>query len=123
MKIATQTQAKQIAAKYETENTQDAYLRGFDRGYNCAYWQDLPELGVTVWTESDGKIVVDEENQWDVVQDAAFDAEQNSRQFSPFEFTAAEFNSSEDDSEELWDAFDAGIGDGIQANIAERKAV
>lgn len=126
MKQSTIKEAKQKAKRYETEAEQDAYLRGFERGFNCASWQDLPEIGDVVRTEADGKVTVDEDNQWDVVADLAFDGESNSRQFSPFEFTASEFNAADEDkegsSEALWEAFDNGIADGIHANIAERKA-
>lgn len=107
--------------QYKTPTTKDAYSRGFERGYNCASWQDLPEIGARVWTESDGYVTVDEDNQWDVVQSAAYDSESNDRQYSPFEFTAAEFNKARN-SEARWEAFDAGIADGIQANISERAA-
>ncbi len=127
MRNTTIKLAKQNAKRFKTEAEQDAYLRGFDRGFNCASWQDLPEIGSKVWTESDGKVTVNEDNQWDVVADAAYAGESNDRQFSPFEFTAAEFNKADEegeegDSEALWDAFDTGISDGIHANIAERKA-
>jgi hypothetical protein len=52
----------------------------------------------------------------------------NSRQFSPFECTASEFNShpaepEEDDdaptSEAMWEAFEAGTADAISADLAE----
>jgi hypothetical protein len=122
VKSDTAKQAKMNAKQYETEAQQDAYLRGFDRGFNCASWQDLPEIGSKVRTESDGRVTVSEDNQWDVVQSAAYESESNDRQYSPFEFTASEFNESEDESDELWEAFDNGISAGILANISERKA-
>lgn len=62
--------------------------------------------------KADGKITVDGENQWDVVQSLASDGESNGRDFSPFEFTASEFNKARN-SEARWEAFDAGISDGI----------
>ena len=112
--------ARENATKYQPEEIADAYLGGFDRGYNCASWQDMPELGSTVRTDSDGLIEVDADNLWDIVQSLAFMGESNDRDYSPFEFTASAFNRS-DDSESLWEAFDAGIADGIQANIDERS--
>ena len=125
MTHATAKTSRETAAAYKTDAESDAYLSGFDRGFNCASWQDLPEIGSRVYTESDGYVIVNDENQWDVVQSLAYDSESNGRQFSPFEFTASEFNSAEDEdgediSEELWEAFDAGITDGIAANIQER---
>jgi hypothetical protein len=106
--------------QYKTPTAKDAYERGFERGYNCASWQDLPEIGHTLWLESEGRITVDEDNQWDVVQSLAFEAESNDRQYSPFEFTASEFNKARN-SEARWEAFDAGISAGIQANIGDRQ--
>lgn len=123
MTTATITQAKATAAKLSTEVEQDAYLRGFDRGFSCASWQNLPEEGDEIYLEDEGSVTVDEGNQWDVAQSLAYAGESNDRQFSPFEFTAQEFNSAgEFISEALWEAFDSGIADGISANIAERIA-
>jgi len=105
--------------QYKTPTTKDAYERGFERGFNCASWQDLPEIGISLFTDSDGRITVDEDNQWDVVQSLAYESESNDRCYSPFEFTASEFNKARN-SESRWEAFDAGISDGIGANISER---
>ena len=116
--LKTISEAKKTAATYQTEGEQDAYLRGFDRGYSCASRQVL-SIGERIFTE-EGYVTVTEDNKWDVVQSMAFDGESNARQYSPFEFTASEFNSKEDVSEYLWDAFDDGIVDGILANIQER---
>lgn len=121
MKRETQKRANETANAYTSEGERDAYLSGFDRGFNAASWQDLPEIGSQLWTDTDGKVTVTEDNQWDVVQSLASEAEGNDRQFTPFEFTAKEFNDSED-SEALWEAFDTGIADGILANIEERKS-
>jgi hypothetical protein len=65
-------------------------------------------------------ITADETNEWDLVSIYAFEAESNDRQNSPFEFTASEFNKARN-SDARWGAFDAGISDGIQANIGERQ--
>jgi hypothetical protein len=105
--------------QYKTPTTKDAYERGFLRGFNCASWQDLPEIGETVRTDSDGKVTVDESNQWDVVSSLAYESESIDRDYSPFEFTCSEFNKARN-SEARWEAFDAGISDGISANIGER---
>ena len=105
---------------YKTPTTKDAYERGFDRGFCCASWQDMPELGAKLFFDSEGRITVTEDNQWEVVQSLAYEGESNDRQFSPFEFTASEFNKARN-SEARWEAFDAGISDGIEANIAERR--
>lgn len=44
----------------------------------------------------------------------AFEAEELNRQYSPFEFLAHEINSQEN-AGKLWEEFDAGIADGINA--------
>jgi len=104
--------------QYKTPTTRDAYERGYHRGAMIASWIDLPEVGQKVCDDY-GFSKVTEENQWDIVQSCAFEAENEDRQYSPFEFTASEFNKARN-SEARWDAFDAGIADGIQANIDQR---
>jgi len=47
----------------------------------------------------------------EAIIDASYEGEQNSRQFSPFEFTAKELNELEETaSYEVWEAFEEGIG-------------
>lgn len=113
--------AKANATVYTVETESDAYLRGFDRGYNVASWQDLPEVGSALYIDGEGKITVDADNLWDTMSQLAYAGESHDRDFSPFEFTAHEFNESED-ADSLWEAFDAGISDGIGTNLSERKA-
>lgn len=112
--------SKANAAEFKTEQEQDAYERGFDRGYSCASWQNLPDVGETIWTDGDGKVKVTVDNAWDIVSSLAYMGESNDRSYSPFEFTAKEFNDAEE-SEALWEAFGSGIDDGIVANIKERS--
>lgn len=52
----------------------------------------------------------------DELFDEAFEAEMNSRQFSPFELTAKIFNNSQN-PESLWEAYERGVGDAIQREI------
>jgi hypothetical protein len=52
----------------------------------------VPTLGDKVFSENLGRATVDAENIREVHQDACFAAEENSRSYSPFEFTAREFN-------------------------------
>jgi hypothetical protein len=67
-------------------------------------------------------VAIDPYNVRDVHQALCFEAESNSRDFSPFEFTAHEFNSLGDDGEvsssEAWEAFEAGVSDAIFADLA-----
>lgn len=51
----------------------------------------------------------------------AFEAEEHARQYSPFEFTANEFNEAER-PEELWNAFDEGIADAINAKFGGKMS-
>lgn len=118
----THTSAAALKANlrnYKTPTTKDAYERGFERGFNCASWQNLPEIGTKLFLDSEGRITVDEDNQWGIVTSLAYESESNDRCYSPFEFTASEFNKARN-SEARWEAFDAGISDGISANIDER---
>ena len=118
----TRTSAAALKANlrnYKTPTTKDAYERGFERGFNCASWQDLPAEGDKVRIDGEGTVFVYEDNQWEVLSMLAYESESNDRCYSPFEFTASEFNKSRN-SEARWEAFDAGISDGIQANVSER---
>lgn len=107
---------KATAAKYETEAEQDAYLRGYDHGRGIAGY-NVPTLGESVHTEDMGRVTVTAENIRDVHASECYAAESNSRCYSPFEFTASEFNES-DESETLWAAFEAGTGDAISDDLA-----
>ena len=115
-----------VPAQYDVKGSTDAlgisdiYLAGYSRGWNCASWQDMPEIGSTVRTDAEGKVEIEDENdQAEVMASLASESESNDRSFSPFEFTAKELNDRED-SEDAWEAYDAGISDGISANIASR---
>jgi len=110
-----------IPAAYAGELS-EIYLSGFERGYNAASWQDIPEIGSTLSKSVDYQGIGEIESthdQADALQMLASESESNSRDFSPFEFTAHDLNERED-SEDAWQAFDEGISDGILANIGER---
>lgn len=104
----------------------DAYRRGWNHGHGLAC-HNVPVLGETYWTEAEGKITATVDDIRDVHAALCYAAESNSRQFSPFEFTAHEFNEygdgdDDDDSvpsaDEMWEAFDAGTADAIAADLA-----
>ncbi len=119
-----------IPEQFRGELFTDAYRRGWNHGHGIAC-HNVPTLGAKIWSEDLGRVTVDAENIREVHQSARFAAESNSRSYSPFEFTAAEFNSADCDedgkfdpdkegtSDELWEAFDAGISDSIFADLAE----
>lgn len=80
-------------------NTQDTYELGKISGQGAAQANYNPA----------------DPEQW---REDSFAGETNSRQFSPFEFTAHMINT-QADAEELWAAYDDGVADGIDAYIKE----
>lgn len=54
----------------------------------------------------------------DCLTSAAYESELNARDFSPFEFLATELD--EDDSGELWEAYEEGIETGIKEGMRDR---
>lgn len=110
-----------VPASY-ADTLSEVYLSGFSRGYNCASWQDIPEIGSRLPRHIDYQGIGEiesEADQADALQMLASESESQGRDFSPFEFTAHELNERED-SEDAWQAYDEGISDGILANIAAR---
>lgn len=100
------------------EPVQDAYRLGWSHGHGLAA-QCVPKAGETHFAEPFGTVRV---NHDDDIQEAreihyelAWAAHDHSRQFSPFEFTAAEFNRS-GLAEDLWTAYEQGVGDAIWAD-------
>lgn len=119
-----------IPAAYEgKEALIDAYQRGWNHGHGIAC-HNVPGIGQEYFLDGEGKVTADAENIREIHAHLCSDAESNSRQFSPFEFTAHEFNSAETDengkwnpdlegtSEELWEAFENGANDAISADLA-----
>lgn len=104
-------------------NKQQAYAMGKERGYNIASWQDSPRISAKVDKSLDwagmGDFVT-AENVADYFFAICQDAESNDRQYSPFEFTARDFNECPN-AESLWDEFDKGIEKGFADNWNERK--
>jgi len=98
------------------EKTKDAYERGWNHAHGLAC-HNVPRLGEKLWLDDLGRVTVDADNVREIHQSLCFNAESNSRQYSPFEFTAHEFNSDEENSESLWEAYDAGIADAIFADL------
>lgn len=119
-----------IPHAYTREDLADACRRGWNHGHGIAC-HNVPNLGDKIFSENLGRVTVDEENIREVHADNCYSAESNSRQYSPFEFTAHKFNSAEEGedgqwdadkeglSEELWEAFECGTNDAIAADLAE----
>lgn len=110
--------------KYSTNETlSNAYARGWNHGHGIAC-HNVPELGENYRLDSLGRITCDSENIREIHEAICYEAELNSRDFSPFEFTAHEFNTIGDDeesettSEEAWEAFEEGVGDSIRNDLS-----
>jgi hypothetical protein len=121
---------KTIPADYARADLEQAYRQGWNHGHGIAC-HNVPTLGDKLFVDDMGRVTVDAENIREVHANLCVAAEGNSRSYSPFEFTAHEFNSAETDengkwdadkeglSEELWEAFDAGWNDALDADLAE----
>jgi hypothetical protein len=108
-----------IPAFYASDSTLErAYRLGWNHGHGIAC-HNVPEIGDTISRCVDyvglGKTVT-AENIAEYHELPCFAAESGSRDYSPFEFIAHEFNESED-SESLWEAFESGIADSIRADL------
>jgi len=105
-----------------TATLDDIATAGYEHGYDLASWQDLPEIGETVPREIDWigigeiKSLDDAEEAFIAICDAADD---NCRQFSPFEFLAHALNERED-ADEAWESFTNAMTDGFLDNWNER---
>lgn len=99
-----------------TGDLADAYARGWNHGHGIAC-HNVPRLGDKLFCDSLGRVTVDADNIREVHQSLCYEAESNSRSYSPFEFIAHEFNESQD-SEALWEAFETGANDAIAADLA-----
>ena len=108
----------------QNETLADAYRDGFNHGHGIAC-HNVPRIGdkISPCVDWVGYRYVTAENIRDAHEMYCFEAEANSRQFSPFEFTANELNEAGEgddenpSSDELWEAFEAGTADAIRADI------
>lgn len=118
-----------IPSQFAAEHLADAYKRGWNHGHGIAC-HNVPELGAKLFVEDMGRVTVDAENIREVHASFCYSAESNSRSYSPFEFTAKEFNDAdltdgqwdsekEGAADELWEAFEAGTNDAINADLSE----
>lgn len=112
------------------EDLTKAYTLGWSHGHGIAC-HNVPSIGDDVRKCVDHMGIGDTvtaENIRDYHLHLCHAAADNSRDFSPFEFTAHHFNSypsepEEDDdtptSEEMWEAFETGTADAIAADLSE----
>lgn len=109
----------------------DAYRKGWNHGHGLAC-HNVPKIGEKIFSESLGHVTIDAENIREVHGDNCYQAEMHSRCYSPFEFTAKEFNDygyhgddkqerakSDCVAEDLWEAFEAGANAAIDADLSE----
>lgn len=101
----------------------DAYRMGWNHGHGRAC-HNVPSLGSTVRSDALGTVTVDADNIREVHESFCFESEGRDRDFSPFEFIAHEFNCADEDgqegtTDELWEAFDAGVAGAIFADVAD----
>jgi len=87
----------------------EAYRMGYDEGFNIIITNKGEFQG---YKDAQGNLDVEK------IADEAFEAEQNGRQYTPFEFLASAFNKAEN-ADELWEEYDRGVGEGISTGIAE----
>jgi len=100
-------------------------LDAFDAGYRHAHGiacHNVPEVGATVWTDSDGRVEVDADNVREVHASICFEAESNARCYSPWEHIAHDLNTRAPDGEEwltelLWAAYDHGVAQAIEHDL------
>jgi hypothetical protein len=99
-------------------NQREARSEGFGHGYDAAiYCEVSAEDRQQAGCGCQGDAVCSE-----CLTSAAFESEQNARQFSPWEFLAHDINECGDRSEGLWEAYDAGVASGIKRGVRERLA-
>jgi hypothetical protein len=97
----------------------NAYADGFNHGHGLAC-HNVPTIGDRIDRSVDyvgcGDLV-DAENIREYHELLCHAAADHSRCYSPFEYTASEFNRSKQ-SEKLWEAFEAGTAAAIGADLA-----
>jgi hypothetical protein len=90
--MKSQSYPEKIPAHFAAdEKLTSAYRSGWSHGHGIAC-HVTPKLGDTVRTDSLGKVTVDAENIREVHESLCHESADGSRDFSPFEFLAKEFN-------------------------------
>ena len=102
-------------------NKKEVYKLGYDRGFNIANLQNMPQIGTKVETEDFTGIIEDKFDIETVFYPLCYEAETIDRDYTPFEFTAKKLNDSDETADfEVWDEFEKGITDGIKENFKRR---
>jgi len=101
------------------EDYDQAYDYGFSRGYDAAIYQDREDVRLE-YERQHGEFPQTFEEWEDAWKEAASEAEQNGRQFTPFEHYAHDYNSApQEQSENLWEQFNAGVSEGIEQGVRD----
>jgi len=96
-----------------------ARQEGIAQGYSLAAYNYSASEAYNTMKENIKEI--NEENLEEMceqVKTICWEADQTSRQFSPFEFLAHSFNQDEN-SEELWETYEEGISEGVEEFLKE----
>lgn len=87
------------------------------------YWRGKG-IADTMVTDDNGDFYDEEGNivDYNTAVELCFEAEENDRQYSPFEFTAHDINASIN-SAVFWEAFDEGISNGITETLTAKISI
>ncbi len=101
-----------------TMNCNDAWAEGFNSGYGAAKDTDFEDYD---WIDDDrGEVPSDQIDEFvEAFIEYANEAEQNSRQYSPWEQIADAINKSKD-PDDLWECYDEGVDNGLSKGMIER---
>jgi hypothetical protein len=101
-------------------NQQDAYDQGKANGYSSASYLDDDAIRLTSDEMGYGDPdFLDKPELEEVAESAAWEGEQNARQYAGFSYFAMEINQSGDRAEGLWEKYEEGVGVGIRKGVAE----
>lgn len=104
-----------------TASLKEVFNEGKHRGHNIATWVDMPQAGDTLRIDGDRIEIIDTATLQDAMERIAYTNESVGRDQSPFEYVAQAIND-RPDSEEAWERYQAGIDEGIRAEIEKRVA-
>ena len=102
------------------------YQAGYGHGYSVASWNELPEIGDSVDKSIDCfgiDIIKTVNDAYEYFMTVCYAAEENGRQYSPFEFTAKKLNDLQELKQyDVWEIFQRGIEAGFNKNWNDRKS-
>ena len=108
---------------FKTAAIEEIKAFAIDQGYSIASYQNAPNIGDEVSKEIDWQGIGAIESVQDIIdalQMMSVNAEEGFRSYTPFELWAHGMNERKD-SEEVWEAYDEGIQEGIDKNLEERR--